>query len=191
MLNAAHRAAAVDLIAPVAGQTGAPGLLPPLHAGDKIRLADEGAAEGDKGETLLQHRLRRIQVEDAAHQAEGDLDSIHSPKDLLEIEGGLLSGPGGKVHAAEFHAVHVGLLIELQQAAQVAAAVAVRLHQQGHLRPARLPGRLEDAAHKAKAVLQAAAVLVRTEIFCGVEEIGQQVPMGGVDLDRVEARLPA
>ena len=53
----------------------------------------------------------------------------------------------------------------------------------------RLARVLDQLAHDPHPVLQRPAVLIAAVVHAGVEELGEQVAVGGVDIDDVEARL--
>ena len=138
VLDAADGALAVDLIAAVAGQTGALRLGTVLHPGDKVGLTDQGAAERDEGDVSSQHLPGGLEGENTAHKGQRHGDTGPGLLQVRKIEGLLNPHAGGEIHAADLGAVHTRLLKQLQQPVEVSGAVGVQLHQNGEVLPAGL-----------------------------------------------------
>ena len=80
------------------------------------------------------------------------------------------------------------VVVDVEPLPQRQQVVAVQLQEQREARPDPAPRLAHDLAHDAQAVLEGAAVGVRAAVGMRRQELGEQIAVGGVDLDAVEAR---
>lgn len=106
----------------------------------------------------------------------------------VQEEGGLLPVPAGHVQAAELDAVHAGGLEEPEQGRQVITAVVVHLDQEGKAGTTGVPDSQQDPADQPEPILQAAAIGILPVVPPEVQEAGEQIIVGTVDLDPIKAR---
>ena len=187
MEHTAHWALAVHIVAVVAGQAGALCLafFHPLH---EVGLTDQRPGEGDKGGTGGQHLFCRSAGKDASHREDGYGEAFPGSQQAVQEEGGLLPVPAGHVQAAELDAVHAGGLEEPEQGRQVITAVVVHLDQEGKAGTTGVPDSQQDPADQPEPILQAAAIGILPVVPPEVQEAGEQIIVGTVDLDPIKAR---
>ena len=197
MLHAAAALLGPD-VAQALGAADAGGILALLQVFDKVRLADEGAGGGDKLDAGVQDGLGRFGTAHAADQDEGDLDLLADGLGLVQVEGGhLLLAQAQPVVAGQLNGVGaqgLELTAEVEDVLGVgglvlAAAVGVDLDEDGVVLADRLADGGETFAGEAEAVLGAAAVCIGALVGVGVQELAEQVAVGAVELDAVEAEF--
>ena len=111
-----------------------------------------------------------------------------SQQAVQEEGGGLLPVPAGHVQAAELDAVHAGGLEEPEQGRQVITAVVVHLDQEGKAGTTGVPDSQQDPADQPEPILQAAAIGISRWFPPEIQEAGEQIIVGTVDLDPIKAR---